>query len=167
MKEEISSFIDSLKSDNRLITFDEATTKQIIVLRLLSLLGWDIYNIDEVIPEYSVRSRRVDYLLRIKNSNKVFIEVKKPGKELELYQEPLLRYSFQEGIKLSILTNGVSWWLYLPLKEGSWEKRKFFSIDLLQQQSDDVAQKFIDFLSKENILSGQSIKNADSIFKSQ
>jgi hypothetical protein len=167
MKEEIVSFVGSLKSDRRIVTFDEAATKQAVVLRLLSLLGWDTFNIDEVTPEYSVKVQRVDYSLRIEHANKVFIEVKRISEELEKHQEQLLNYSFQEGVTLSILTNGVSWWFYLPLTEGSWEQRKFYSIDILQQEPEDVAQKFIGFLSKDNISSGQALKNAEDIYSSR
>jgi len=167
MQNQLMSFIESLKGDRRIISFDEAATKQAVVLKLLSLLGWDTFNIDEVTPEYSIVGRRVDYSLRINNANKVFIEVKKIGEELENHQEQLLNYSFQEGVKLSILTNGATWWFYLPLHEGSWEQRKFYTIDILQQESEDVVSKFIDFISKDNIGSGKAIQNAEAIYKGQ
>ncbi|MDP8241609.1 MAG: type I restriction endonuclease [Candidatus Celaenobacter antarcticus] len=167
MKDKIISFTESLKFDRSIETFDEAATKQAIVLRLLNLLGWNTFNISEITPEYSVGSQRVDYSLRINSSNKVFIEVKKISEDLENHQEQLLNYSFQEGVKLAVLTNGITWWFYLPLNEGSWEQRKFYSIDILQQESENVADKFIDFLSKENVSSGQAIINAEAIYTSQ
>jgi hypothetical protein len=167
MQEQLKVFVDRLKPDRRIDTFDEAATKQAIVLKLLSLLGWDTFNIDEVTPEYSVTGRRVDYSLKINNLNKVFIEVKRIGIELEDHQEQLLNYSFQEGVKLAILTNGITWWFYLPLNEGSWEQRKFYTIDILQQDSEDVASKFFDFLSRHNINSGKAIQNAEAIYSGQ
>jgi len=167
MQDKLISLIESLKADRRISSFDEASTKQAVVVKLLYLLGWDIFNIDEVTPEYSVGAKRVDYSLRIGNLNKVFIEVKKTGENLEDHQEQLLNYSFQEGVKLSVLTNGVTWWFYLPLNEGSWEQRKFYAIDILQQDSKDVATKFIDFLSKDNVASGKAIQNAEAIYKGQ
>ncbi|MCK4359696.1 MAG: restriction endonuclease subunit R [Candidatus Cloacimonetes bacterium] len=167
MKNEIILFIESIKSDRRIETFDEAATKAAVVLRILNLLGWDTFNIDEVKPEYSVGSKRVDYSLRINNSNKVFIEVKKISEDLENHQAQLLNYSFQEGVKLAVLTSGITWWFYLPLNEGSWEQRKFYSIDLLQQESENVADRFIDFISKENVSSRQAITNAEAIYTSQ
>lgn len=167
MQNQLMSFIENLKGDRRIISFDEAATKQAVVLKLLSLLDWDTFNIDEVTPEYSVAGRRVDFSLRINNVNKVFIEVKKIGEELENHQEQLLNYSFQEGVKLSILTNGATWWFYLPLHEGSWEQRKFYTIDILQQESEDVVSKFIDFISKDDIGSGKAIQNAEAIYKGQ
>ncbi len=167
MQDELVLFIENLKADGRIKSFDEAATKQAIVVKLLSLLGWDIFNIDEVKPEYSVNDRRVDYSLRIGSANKVFIEVKKITEELENHQEQLLSYSFKEGVKLSILTNGITWWFYLSLLEGSWEQRKFCTIDIYQQESKDIASKFFDFLSKDNVGNEKAIQNAESIYKGQ
>ena len=128
MKEKLLQLIQQLKLDKRLVSFDEASTKQAVILRILSLIGWDTFNIDEVVPEYSIGGKKVDFSLRHSNANKTFIEVKKIGEDLEKHQEQLLNYSFQEGVKLSILTNGITWWFYLPLHEGSWEQRKFYTI---------------------------------------
>ncbi len=167
MRTQLMSFIESLKADRRIVSFDEASTKAAVVVRLLSLLGWDIFNIDEVTPECSVGEGRVDYSLRISNANKVFIEVKKVGEELENHQEQLLNYSFKQGVKLSILTNGATWWFYLPLHEGSWDQRKFYTVDIFQQESEDIVTKFVDFLSKDNIDSGKAVQNAEAIYKGQ
>jgi len=169
MQNQLISFIENLKRDRRVTSFDEAATKQAVVLRIFSLLGWDAFNIDEVTPEYSIAGKRVDYSLRINNINKAFIEVKKTSEDLESYhnQEQLLNYSFQEGVKLSVLTNGITWWFYLPLHEGSWEQRKFYTIDIIQQDSQDIASKFMDFLCKDNIMTGEAIQNAEAIYKGQ
>jgi len=167
MIDKLKTFIDQLKTDRRIDTFDEAATKQAVVLKLLSLLGWDTFNIDEVNPEYSIASKRVDYSLRINGQNKVFIEVKRIGVELEKHQEQLLNYSFQQGVKLAALTNGVAWWFYLPLNEGSWVQRKYYTIDILQQDPNDVAAKFMDFLLRDNINNGAAIINAEAIYKDQ
>jgi len=166
MKEQLITFIENLKEDKRIVSFDEAATKQAIVLRLLSILDWDTFNIDEVSPEYSVGGKKVDYSLRVGSGKKVFVEVKKTGEELENHQEQLLNYAFQEGVKLAILTNGITWWFYLPLHEGSWEQRRFYTIDVLQQETEEIVSKFIDFLSKENITSGVAIQNAETTYKS-
>ena len=46
MKEELLELIKKIQSDRRLISFDEAATKQAVILRILSFLGWDTYNIE-------------------------------------------------------------------------------------------------------------------------
>jgi len=76
-----------------------------------------------------------------------------------LHQEQLLGYSFREGVKQAILTNGITWWFYLPLNEGSWEQRRFFTADFLQQDQTAIAEKLIELLSRENIASGDALKN--------
>ena len=61
MGDELLSFVETLKK-KRVSDFpDEAATKQAIILRFLSLLCWDTFNIDEVKPEYTVAERKVDY----------------------------------------------------------------------------------------------------------
>ena len=80
MKGKIESFINELRSNKKIYNFDEGSTKQALVLRLLSLLGWDIFDVEEVCPEYFVNSNRVAYALKVKNSDKVFIEVKRVQK---------------------------------------------------------------------------------------
>lgn len=109
----------------------------------------------------------MDYALRYRDSSKVFIEVKKPGEDLEKHQEQLLNYSFQQGVKLATLTNGITWWFYLPLNEGSWEQRKFYTIEIYEQEYEEISQKFIDFLSKESVTSGKAIENAENVYKSR
>jgi len=60
-------------------------------------------------------------IVALGSQNKAFIEVEQTGTDLEQHQEQLLNYSFQEGVKLASLTNGVAWRFYLPLHEGSGE----------------------------------------------
>lgn len=164
MIEKIKTFLESLKTKRHPI-LTESATKQAIILPLITLLGWDTTNIDEVSPEYSVENGRVDYSLRIKKENRVFIEAKKLGDDLENCQEQLLEYSFREGVEIAILTNGITWWWYLPTKKGDWKARKFYTIDIDQQDSSDVTQKFSDLLSKDNVSIGKAYENAESIYK--
>ena len=141
--------------------FDEAATKQGMILPLLSKLGWSCFDVEEVYPEYGVEERRVDYALRILKANKVFIEAKRPAEDLEKHQCQLLEYSFAEGVKLAVLTNGRTWWFYLPLSEGGWEERKFYAVDLELQPCDQIAAKFMDYLSKPKVSSGEAVRNAE------
>lgn len=166
MNEELLRLVDDLKRNKQLHTFDEAVTKQAVVLRVLKVLGWDPFNVDEVHPEYSVGSKKVDFALKHNGKIKVFLEVKKIGEDLEKHQEQLLNYS-QEVVKLAVLTNGISWWFYLPLREGSWEQRKFYTIEISDQESKDIAEKFETFPSKDSVISGKAVEYAERIYKSK
>jgi len=168
MEENLLELIENFKRNKGLFEkYNEASIKNAVILRVLKVLGWDPFNPKEVYPEYSIRDNRVDYALRHNDKNVVFIEVKKASEDLGKYQEQLLKYAFQEGVKLAILTNGISWWFYLPLREGSWEQRKFYTIEIYDQESNKIVKSFVDFLSKDNIISGKAIDNAENIYKSK
>lgn len=51
------------------------------------------------------------------------------------------------------------------MSEGSWEQRRFFTIDIVQQNASDIAERFVEFLSKRNIDSGQTIESAERVYK--
>ena len=125
MKKQIETFFEETKSNKNIFTFDEGSTKQALVLRLLSILGWDIFDVDEVCPDYSVNSNKVSYALRIKNSYRVFIEVKRVQTKLDKHQKSLIDFTSQEGVNFAILTNGLIWWFYLISVEGDWQKKWF------------------------------------------
>jgi hypothetical protein len=160
MKKGIENFIKDLKSNKKLDTFDEASTKQAVVLRLFSFLGWDIFNVEEVYPDFSVNSHRVTYALRAKNANKIFIEVKRVQEKLDNYQKSLLNFASSENVDISILTNGVLWWFYLPKSAGNSQEKWFYSVDLLKQKEDTFVPQLIDLLSKNKVVKGQALKAA-------
>ncbi|MBN1930288.1 MAG: type I restriction enzyme HsdR N-terminal domain-containing protein [Desulfobacterales bacterium] len=140
-------FLSNLRNDTRIKLFDEAATKQAIIIRMLQLLGWDVFNIDEVYPEFSIENKRVDYALRINNSNEFFLEVKRPSEDLDRHQEQLLEYAFRLGVELAALTNGITWLFYLPTKKGDWSSRRFYAIDIFEQDPKEASEKFVQILS--------------------
>ena len=163
----ISRAVEQIKAAASFGTMDESATKQGVVLKLLSVAGWDTFDISQVVPEYTVGTMRVDYALSPGTPNAVFIEVKRPSENLERHQQQLLEYCFQEGVNLAVLTNGRTWWLYLPLQAGSWEQRRFLTIDLDVQEPDIVERRFLAYLSPEMVSSGQAVRGAEALVESQ
>ena len=166
MAETIAQAVEQIRNMS-LRSLDESATKQVVVLRLLSLVGWDPYDLSDVAPEFTVGNSRVDFALRPGPANAVFIEVKRPSERLENHQQQLLEYCFQEGVKLAVLTNGGTWWLYLPLQPGGWEQRRFLTIDLESQEPDVVEQRFMEYLSRERVISGRAVSDAEDLVQSQ
>lgn len=167
MTETIAQAVEQIKSTVLLRNPDEAATKQGVVLKLLYLAGWNTFDVSEVKPEYTVKNRRVDYALKPGTANAAFIEVKRPGENLENHQQQLLEYCFQEGVQLAALTNGQTWWLYLPLRQGNWEQRRFLTIDLESQEPAIVERRFMGYLSREKVISGQAVTEAEEFLRSQ
>ena len=165
MSDKLLKVIERWQSDERLVSFDEARVKQAIILPILRGLGWDTDNPDEVWPEYSVEDRWVDYALLIGNTPQVFIEVKKGGESLEKHQKQLLDYAFRQGVKVAILTNGLTWWFYLSLRAVSWEQRKVTTVELDKQDKEEISHKLMNLLGKENVRSGKAVQNAEVLYK--
>lgn len=163
MEKKIAAFIEELRSNKKLNAFDEASTKQAVVLRLLSFLGWDIFNVDEVYPDFSVNSSCVSYALRVKNVCKIFIEVKRINEKLDNYQKALLSFAAREGVDIAILTNGLLWWFYLPKSSGSSQEKWFYSADLLKQKEESIALHILDLLTKNKVAKGQALKAAKAL----
>jgi len=165
MEKEVAEFIESLKRNKSIGNLDEASTKQALVIRLLSLLGWDIFNVKEVKPDHRVKSHKVDFVLRIQKMDKVFIDVKKVGDPLISHQKPLLDCALKEGVKLAVLTNGVLWWFFLAFSDGPRERKKFCTLDLQKQNPREAAAPIVELLARKNVLSGMSLKTAESMHK--
>ena len=165
MKKQIISFIDELKSNKKLATFDEASTKQAVVLRLLSFLGWDIFNVGEVYPDYAIGTANVSYALRTGNTNKIFIEVKRVHKQLDNHQKTLVNLGTREGVNMVVLTNGITWWFYLMAASGSWQQKWFYTIDIIKQRPEAFVTQLIDLLDKDKVTKGQSLKAAKTLFQ--
>jgi hypothetical protein len=164
MADNLLEAINSVKSKADLSSYDEAATKQTIIASVLLALGWNIFDRNEVFPEYDVEGTRVDFSLRIGDKNLVFIEVKKPTVELDRHKPQLWNYAGWQGVQLAVLTNGVTWWFYLPmLPNVEWPDRKFYAIDLQEQDAESIAARLRELLSKQNVQSGGALKSAQRI----
>jgi hypothetical protein len=164
MSDELLNFIEEVKKDKRYESFDAASIKQGVVLKILSFLGWDPFNMEEIHPEYDVKGGKVDFALRHENTSKVFIQVKKGVKNFKKHQGPLTDWAVQEGVKLAILTNGVTWWFSLPLRNGSQDEKRFHTTEIVGQKTEEITKNFDELLSKENVISDRAFKKAQDIY---
>ena len=147
----------------------EQATREIVVNRIIEKLGWDTLNPDEVAREHSVLGGKVDYCLRGPNPKRdlVLIEVKRVDTDLSEHQEQLLRYAFDAGAPLAVLTDGLLWWLYLPMADTSWEQRRFFSINFREQGATEAAPAIYRFLNRHGVVDGTCQEEAQREFQGQ
>jgi hypothetical protein len=157
-------FIKKIQSDNRFGAFDEAAIKQGIVLKILSFLDWDPFDVDEVQPECEVQGGKVDFCLKKEKVHKVFILVRKNDKEFARHQDKVLSVSAQGKVPIGILTNGLTWWFFLPLVQGTADEKKFLTIEMGGQKAEEASEVLGNFLTKENVVSGEAEKAAEDIY---
>ena len=165
MNERLSRALDNIRSQRDIARLNEASVRQVVVLQILAALEWDQFNHAEVTPEFAVGSGRVDYSLQTGGQSKFFIEVKGGGEALLPHQGQLLRYSFERGVSLAVLTNGLDWWFYLPLREGSWEERRFSGINVMSEDRDNVEAVLLSVLSKDRVESGSAIEYGETLLE--
>jgi hypothetical protein len=160
-------FIKQLQSDKRFTSLDEVAIKQGIVLKILSLLEWDPFNIDEIQPEYAVGDKRVDFSLRSNDSNRAFIVVEKVEKDLKNSREQLMDFAAKEGVKIAILTNGFTWWFFSPHLGDDFEEKDFLRIQINEQEPEQITQRFLEFLSKGSVVSEKAAEAVEKIYQAK
>jgi predicted type IV restriction endonuclease len=163
----LTEFIKKVQSDQRFASYDEAAIKQAVILKILSLLDWDPFDVDEVQPEYETGGGKIDFSLRQNARNKVFLLVNRGAKDFNTHQDKLLNQALQGKAEMAILTNGMTWWLFLPLLGGSAEEKRFHIIEMKEQSADEISEKLEEFLSKENMTSGKALKAAEDIYETR
>ncbi len=96
----------------------EEATKTALIMPFLMLLGYDVFNPDEVIPEYvcdvaGKKGEKIDYVIMRDGEPVILIEAKRAGLKLQKQQQgQLYRYFSTNRCRLAILTNGNTYNFY-------------------------------------------------------
>lgn len=139
---------------------DEAKVSNGIVRRVLDTLGWPVYDPSVVIPEYAVRSRKVDFaLVGPDRKPAILLEVKRVG-NIEIGEDQLFQYAFTEGTPVIVLTDGQQWRLYLTGAGGTYSSRCFYGADLLSVPPDIVAHFLSRYLDYDEVSADDAVRRA-------
>ncbi len=129
----------------------EEALKTAIVLPFLSALDYDVFNPDEVIPEFCAdavgkKGEKVDYAIKIDGEIRILIECKPISTILEkLHLAQLYRYFSVTNARFAILTNGRTFHFHTDLvAPNKLDERPFLTFDLsdLQGQLTVELKKF-------------------------
>jgi hypothetical protein len=167
MKKQILGFVKDLKSNKKLHALDEASIKQAVILRLLSFLGWDIFDVDEVYPDFSSEFGQVSYALRIAGSGKVFLDVRCNGDQLDELHKQLVTFASRETVDLAVHTDGVHWWFYLPSAKGSLKQKRCHSFDLSACKPEAAASELMSLLGRDQVAAGEHLEAAKAAYQRQ
>lgn len=146
----------------------EEATKTSIVLPFFQLLGYDIFNPMEFVPEYTAdvgtkKGEKVDYAIIIDGEPLILVETKPVNTELSTkHMNQLLRYFTVTKAKFAILTNGVTYKFYSDLEErNKMDSIPFLEFDLLDIKN-DVIEELKNF-QKDNFDMDNILKNASDL----
>ena len=121
---------------NNLAT-EEATKNALVMPFLHSVLGYDVFDPNEVIPEFTAdtgtkKGEKVDYALVKDDEVQILIECKKFGETLTpKHASQLFRYFSVTNTRLAILTNGSQYEFYTDLDApNKMDEKPFLILDL-------------------------------------
>ena len=117
----------------------EETTKTSFVLPFIQMLGYDIFDPSQVVPEFTAdvgtkKSEKVDYALVQDGEPVILIECKKYGSNLDDEEmSQLFRYFTATGTHFGILTDGISYRFYSDLDQPNMmDPKPFFDFNMLE-----------------------------------
>lgn len=133
----------------------EEATKQSLVLRFFSMLGYDVFNMQEVIPEFSTGfsdkiKKRADYVIAKNGEPSIIVECKSTDTALESVDKGQLKEYFTtcKPVKLAILTNGVVYEFYADCKETNiMDETPFIVLDMENICKNGVSDETVNAVS--------------------
>ncbi|MFC6267999.1 type I restriction endonuclease [Frigoriflavimonas asaccharolytica] len=144
--EQLHQRVDSLKEQ---INTEEAT-KNAFVMPFIQILGYDIFNPTEVIPEYicdigTKKGEKIDYVIMKEGEPILIIECKHWKEKVDAHNSQLHRYYHVSKSRFGVLTNGHTYNFYADLeKPNIMDDKPFFTLDLsnLKDNSLKILEKF-------------------------
>ena len=154
MKDSIASYIKRVHDLAEHVKGNEQATKQSLIGPLLTLLGYDLTDPRECVPEYRVdfgkdRSvKPIDWAFLQSGLPIFFVEAKEVGKRLPGYDEQLADYFAKAPeAKLGILTNGVHWRFFTDaVNMNVMDREPFLKWDVLSDE--EPPHDFLTILQK-------------------
>jgi hypothetical protein len=176
----VDNLVQRSKRANEQAKTEEAT-KTSVILPFIQTLGFDVFSLDEVVPEFiadvgTKKGEKVDFALKINGTIQMLIEAKPIGSSLGSAQHSqLYRYFGVTSARIAVLTNGREFQFYSDTDVANVMDRKPF----LQFDLQDIKPKEIEELKKfhkdsfsvENILESaskqQDVRQAVTYLKEQ
>ncbi len=144
--EQLHSRVDALKDQ---INTEEAT-KNAFVMPFIQILGYDIFNPTEVIPEFicdigTKKGEKIDYVIKKDGVPILIIECKHWKENVDAHNSQLHRYYHVSKSRFGVLTNGHIYNFYADLeKPNIMDEKPFFTMDLsdLKDANIKILEKF-------------------------
>ena len=154
LKDTLGTYIKRVKDLAEHVKGNEQATKQSLIGPLFSLLGYDMTDPRECIPEFRVdfgkdRSvKPIDWAFQQNSRPIFFVEAKEVGRKLAGYDEQLADYFAKEPLaRLGILTNGIQWRFFTDYKHDNiMDKEPFVRWDVLTDETPPI--DFLTLLQK-------------------
>jgi predicted type IV restriction endonuclease len=147
---------------------NEAQTSQVIILRLLKALGWDIWDPEEVkAQDSSSKSYRPDFLLNVNGKPAFVLEVKALDKTpTDEDRTQVVNYANSQNIRWAVLTTGRVWEFFDNKEEAKAPEKRVLLFQLDNPSAKEYLERTLSkSLWKEANASGKLSRIAKDIRK--
>lgn len=134
-KDKISQLSNRVAALKDSIATEEAT-KNAFIMPFIQLLGYDVFNPLEVVPELDcdlikTKGEKIDYAIMTDGEPVILIECKHWQQNLDLHSCQLQKYFVASKARFGLLTNGIVYRFYTDLvKPNIMDDTPFLEIDL-------------------------------------
>jgi hypothetical protein len=143
--DEIKQFSAKIQDIQGKIQTEEAT-KVSIIMPFIQLLGYNVFDPHEVVPEFTAdvgtkKGERVDYAIFVNGKPSILIEAKAISDPLTTHDTQLYRYFTVTESKFAILTNGIIYKFYSDIKEpNKMDDTPFLEFNLFEIKESAVEE---------------------------
>ena len=136
--ERLASLATKVRQQKATIQTEEATKNAFVMPFISLVLGYDVFNPNEVIPEFTAdvgtkKGEKIDYAIVKDGELQMLIEAKTVGSPLSLnHASQLFRYFATTNARIAILTNGQHFHFFTDLdRPNRMDEKPFLQLDLL------------------------------------
>lgn len=143
--DQIKQFSNRIKGLKDSIQTEEAT-KTSIIMPFFSMLGYDVFDPQEFVPEYTAdvgikKGEKVDYAILKDGKPCILIEAKSISENLDKHNSQLFRYFGTTEAKFAILTNGIRYKFYTDLEQpNKMDAKPFLDVNILDIKENQVTE---------------------------
>jgi len=141
IKNQLQLLANKLDTYKYKLTNEEITKTSIIMPFLKNVLGYDVFDPQEVMAEYTAdvgnkKGEKVDYAININKKPAILVECKKFNEELQVkHTSQLFRYFNTCEAKIALLTNGLQYQFFTDIETPNiMDSTPYLTLDLSNLQ---------------------------------
>ena len=136
--EKLNNLASKIRQQGAAIQTEEATKNAFIMPFIATVLGYDVFDPTEVMPEFvcdvgTKKGEKIDYAILKSGDVQILFECKKLGEPLNInHAGQLFRYFHVTSARIAILTNGQVYKFFTDLDQpNKMDEKPFLELDLL------------------------------------
>lgn len=146
-EERLAGLAAKIRQEKDAILTEEATKTAFVMPFIQNVLGYDVFNPHEVVPEFvsdvgTKKGEKIDYAIMKDGNIQILIEAKKVGEPLNInHASQLFRYFHVTTARISILTNGQVYRFYTDLDApNKMDEKPFLEFDFLSMDDHAIPE---------------------------